>query len=149
MSDERNYGVLFNKKKSSKQKGGIIGEYCGDIVSKQDIQKREQKWKDKGNKGYYGAYLLSLDDPLKNLSYDDDSNWHIDAREQGNLTRFINHSCKPNCEYKTVWIDGYIRAFVVAIEKITYGTELTTRYCKKEDLPSDCKCVICKHNKKK
>jgi hypothetical protein len=149
VSDERNYGIVFNKKHSSIPKGSIIGEYCGEIVSKQDIQKREQEWKDEGNKGYYGAYLLSLDDPLRNLAYDEDSKWYIDARNKGNLTRYINHSCNPNCEYKTVWIDGHIRAFVVAIEKITNRTELTTRYCKKKDLPFDCKCITCEQYKMK
>ena len=71
--------------------------------------------------------------------------------------RFVNHSCDPNCEYKTVWINGFIRAFVVAIKRISYVTlnkeayapELTTMYCRTKDLGFDCKCNKCKNDKKK
>ena len=71
------------------------------------------------NKGHSDAYTLALDEPFKDLEYNDNVTWYIDARKPGSLIRFVNHSRDPNCEYKTVWINGFIRSFVVAIKIIS------------------------------
>jgi SET domain-containing protein len=51
----------------------------------------------------------------------------VDARygdEHGNDSRFINHSCDPNCESDVV--DGHV--YIVAIRDIAPGEELTYDY---------------------
>lgn len=48
----------------------------------------------------------------------------IDGEAGGNLSRFINHSCEPNCEAREE--DG--RVFIYALEDISRGTELNYRY---------------------
>jgi SET domain-containing protein len=56
---------------------------------------------------------------------------YIDAGVRGNVARFINHSCTPNC--RAVEADG--RIFIETIEPIAAGTELTYDY--KLTLPDD------------
>jgi histone-lysine N-methyltransferase SETMAR len=42
-----------------------------------------------------GNYILSLRSPSGTI--------HIDARHKGNVARFVNHSCEPNCVMRMVW----------------------------------------------
>ena len=48
----------------------------------------------------------------------------IDATKWGNSSRFINHSCSPNCEADE--IDG--RIFISTIKNVPAGAELTYDY---------------------
>lgn len=45
-----------------------------------------------------GNYTLSLRSPTGVI--------HIDARHRGNVARFLNHSCDPNCVMRMVWWGG-------------------------------------------
>ena len=68
----------------------------------------------------------------------------IDGSARSNTARYINHSCKPNCEVEI--IGG--RVFVKSIKRIEageelnydYGTEYFDEYIKKPH----CRCVPCK-----
>lgn len=67
----------------------------------------------------------------------------IDGNVAGNRARFINHSCKPNCE-----IDIYRRkVYVFALRTIKEGEELTydygPEYFDAHIKPYGCKCVKC------
>ena len=47
---------------------------------------------------------------------------------QGNHTRFVNHSCEPNCEYDSfVWL-GKKRIVLVSKSVIKAGEEITVDY---------------------
>jgi SET domain-containing protein len=48
----------------------------------------------------------------------------IDPTRGGNIARFINHSCAPNCES----IDDHGRIYIEAIRSIKKGEELTYDY---------------------
>ncbi|MDX1419170.1 MAG: SET domain-containing protein-lysine N-methyltransferase [Rubricoccaceae bacterium] len=48
----------------------------------------------------------------------------IDGARGGNLSRWINHSCDPNCE--SVWEDGHV--YVDAVRDLAPGEELTMDY---------------------
>ena len=70
---------------------------------------------------------------------------YVDASVGGNDSRFINHSCDPNCESDV--IDG--RVYIQAIRDIEPGEELTYDYAlEPEDellpasgeLPYKCRC---------
>jgi SET domain-containing protein len=54
-----------------------------------------------------------------------DENWTIDGADRGNIARYINHSCDPNCE---VEISEDDRILISALKKIEPGTELTYDY---------------------
>ncbi len=71
----------------------------------------------------------------------------IDGNIRENLARFINHSCRPNCE-----ADGPSgRVFISSIRKIRAGEELTYDYGQEyfEDYirPVGCKCEKCRNKK--
>ena len=58
------------------------------------------------------------------------NNQIIDARLKGNLSRFINSSCHPNCETQK-WQDastGETRVGICAVKDIAAGEELTYDY---------------------
>ena len=52
----------------------------------------------------------------------------IDPTEKGNLARFINHSCDPNCGTEKQNVLGEIAVGIVALKNIEPGTELTFDY---------------------
>jgi len=54
-----------------------------------------------------------------------DEKWTIDGSNRGNIARYINHSCDPNCE---VEISEDDRIMISAIKKIDPGEELTYDY---------------------
>ena len=62
--------------------------------------------------------------------------WVIDANVNGNVARFINHSCRPNC-YSNV-IDGTI--WVIAGKSVKAGDELTYDYHTEGDKEIECHC---------
>jgi SET domain-containing protein len=62
--------------------------------------------------------------------------WSRDAGVNGNIARFINHSCTPNCWFevvdKTIWIR--------AGRNIRLGEELTYDYCITGEKTVPCRC---------
>lgn len=50
----------------------------------------------------------------------------IDAAEQGNIARFMNHSCNPNCETQKWTVSGYTRIGLFALKDVPAGTELVS-----------------------
>ena len=62
--------------------------------------------------------------------------WSRDAAVNGNIARFINHACKPNCWFdvvdKTIWIR--------ASRSIRAGEELTYDYRTEGDQTIPCRC---------
>ena len=63
--------------------GQLIVEYCGEVVSEQEFRRRmtEEYSQDRNH------YCLNLDGGTV-----------IDGYRKGNIARFVNHSCEPNCE---------------------------------------------------
>ena len=45
----------------------------------------------------------------------------IDAGPKGNYSRFMNHSCQPNCETQKWNVNGDIRIGLFATDDITAG----------------------------
>ena len=50
-----------------------------------------------------------------------DSNRMIDAGPKGNVARFMNHSCAPNCITQKWTVNGDIRVGLFAVEDIKPG----------------------------
>ncbi len=71
----------------------------------------------------------------------------INGNIPANKARYINHSCKPNCEIE----DPKGRIFVFSLRKIKAGEELTydydTEYFDEYIKPKGCKCVKCSKKK--
>ena len=50
------------------------------------------------------------------------------SRLKGNSSRFINHSCAPNCELQKWNVKGFTRIGIVAVMDIPVGEPLSYDY---------------------
>jgi SET domain-containing protein len=91
------------------KKGTRIIEYLGQRISWRTADKRY----DDDKMGRHHTFLFTVDDRTV-----------IDGAVQGNDSRFINHSCDPNCEA----ITDRKRIFIEAKKNIPAGTELVYDY---------------------
>ena len=107
----RGYGL---KTKAWIKKGDFVNEYCGDLIDIDECQKRLQFQNDIGDLNFYFCVL--------------DKERIIDAGPKGNFSRFMNHSCDPNCETQKWTVNGDIRVGLFALADISPGTELTFNY---------------------
>ncbi len=102
------------------KKGDCIIEYVGEVIDNKEANRRG------------GRYLFQTS-----------ANRHLDGKGRDNIARYINHSCRPNCEADTV--RG--RVFISAIKNIAAGEELNYDYGKEywnEHIkPKGCLCVRC------
>ena len=62
--------------------------------------------------------------------------WSRDAAVGGNIARFINHSCRPNCWFEVVDTTIWIRA----AKSIRPGEELTYDYATVGERTIPCRC---------
>jgi SET domain-containing protein len=91
------------------RKGTRIIEYVGEKISHDEGDRRY----DDEKMARHHTFLFTLD-----------SRWVIDAAVGGNDSRFINHSCEPNCE---AVIDKK-RIYIEALRTIRPGEELFYDY---------------------
>ena len=89
--------------------GETIIEYVGEIISWKEALRRHPH---------------DPQDPNHTFYFHIDETHVIDAKYGGNSSRWINHSCKPNCEPDEV--DG--RIFIKALRDIQAGEELNYDY---------------------
>jgi hypothetical protein len=93
--------------------GEFLIEYVGEVISHRLADEREKNYQSQG----IGCYMFTLN-----------KNFVIDATTKGNASRFINHSCEPNCETQIEVIDGTPRIVIYAKHAIKHGEELTYDY---------------------
>ena len=91
------------------RKGQRLIEYTGDRITPEEGDRR---YIEDGMKRHH-TFLFTVDE-----------NTCIDGKRGGNDSRYINHSCDPNCE--AVIEDG--RIFLFAKKAMAAGTELTYDY---------------------
>ena len=98
------------------RKGQRLIEYKGQRRTHQEVDEDETGDVESGH-----TFLFTLNDE-----------YVIDANHGGNSARWINHSCKPNCEAVLEEADGddrrKDRVFIEAIRAIKPGEELTYDY---------------------
>lgn len=98
------------------KKGGLAQEYVGEVIDAKTKEERLTCWsKDHPNDPNF--YIMQLD-----------PGWFIDARVEANLSRFINHSCAPNCVLRPFNVSGYSRVGVYALRDISPGEFLSYDY---------------------
>ncbi|XP_060076770.1 histone-lysine N-methyltransferase ASH1L-like [Ylistrum balloti] len=109
-TDDRGCGV---KTLQSIHTGQFILEYLGEVVSEQEFRRRMTE--NYSQERHH--YCLNLD-----------SGALIDGYRMGNIGRFVNHSCEPNCEMQKWNVNGYYRMALFALKDIPEGTELSYDY---------------------
>ncbi|KAI9677517.1 MAG: histone methyltransferase set2 [Caeruleum heppii] len=92
----------------------FIYEYIGDVINESTFRRRMVQYDEEGVKHFY---FMSLQ-----------KNVFVDATRRGNLGRFCNHSCNPNC-YVDKWVVGdKLRMGIFTERKIKAGEELVFNY---------------------
>lgn len=110
------------------RQGQFVIEYVGEVISNEELERRLQHKVAQKDENYY---FLTVDSELT-----------IDAGPKGNLARFINHSCEPNCETMLWTVGGAQSVGLFAIKDIKAGEELTFNYNfeSKSDEKKVCHC---------
>lgn len=103
-------------------KGALITQYTGEKITVDEANRRG------------GQYLFELND-----------HFTIDGKERANKSRYINHSCAPNCYPEIDETEEHI--FIYAKRAIKAGEELTYDYGKEfwnvHIKPKNCRCAKC------
>ena len=115
----KGFGLFANNDIS---KGDFICEYIGEIISKEEAEKK-----------IYMNHILKKPNYILQIrecySNNFSLNTFIDSEKYGNCARFINHSCQPNLTYEFVRIENFIpHCAFYANKDIKKGEELTFCY---------------------
>lgn len=111
------YGVFAT---STIPKNKRIIDYAGEKISNRESLRRERRYL---ANGHIWCFKLNR-------------SWVIDAAVGGNVARFINHSCRPNCYSHIVGDTIWIRAS----RTIKTGEELTYNYYTDGEGSIPCRC---------
>ncbi|SPQ22862.1 2a0e0242-d3d5-4e16-b5f8-3b32135e54fb [Thermothielavioides terrestris] len=96
------------------QPNDFVYEYVGEVINEPTFRSRMLKYDKEGIKHFYFMSLTK--------------NEFVDATKKGNLGRFCNHSCNPNC-YVDKWVVGEkLRMGIFAGRRIRAGEELVFNY---------------------
>lgn len=103
-------------------KGDLVIEYTGERITEAEANRRG------------GKYLFELNDQ-----------YTIDGRGRENIARYMNHSCRPNCEAELT--DDERQIFIYARRRIRAGEEFTYDYGRAHFqeyiAPKGCRCEKC------
>ncbi|KAJ2193019.1 histone methyltransferase set1, partial [Coemansia sp. RSA 522] len=94
--------------------GEFVIEYIGERIRSQLADLREEQYE---REGIGSSYLFRVDEEIV-----------VDATKCGNVARFINHCCEPNCTARTIVADGTKRIVIYASQDIHVGEEVTYDY---------------------
>ena len=104
------------------KKGDFVIEYTGEKISSDTADERG------------GKYLFTLTDKVV-----------VDGKGRKNIARYINHSCRPNCEAEVdedaMKVNIYARRNIKSNEELTYdyGKEYWNDHIKLHG----CQCIKC------
>ena len=103
------------------------------------VDEVKEKMQEQYAKTVQSDYMFTIDDYMV-----------CDATKEGNVARFINASCDPNCYTKIINSDGRQRIVIYAKRDIRVGEELSydykfaLEYNKARRIPCHCGAVECR-----
>ncbi|KAE9378964.1 hypothetical protein N431DRAFT_326970 [Stipitochalara longipes BDJ] len=110
-TEKKGYGLRAN---TDLNPNDFIFEYIGEVINEPAFRRRTYQYNEEGIKHFYFMSLTK--------------NEFVDATKKGNLGRFCNHSCNPNC-YVDKWVVGdKLRMGIFAERHIKAGEELVFNY---------------------
>ncbi|KAI1824452.1 hypothetical protein F4861DRAFT_264437 [Xylaria intraflava] len=110
-TEKKGFGLRAN---ADLQAHEFIFEYIGEVINEPTFRRRALQYDKEGIKHFYFMSLTK--------------NEFVDATKKGNLGRFCNHSCNPNC-YVDKWVVGNkLRMGIFAGRRIQPGEELVFNY---------------------
>ncbi|KAG0185844.1 Histone-lysine N-methyltransferase setd1a [Apophysomyces sp. BC1034] len=107
----------------------MLIEYVGEVIRQQVAEEREREYE---LSGIGSSYLFRVDDDMV-----------VDATTKGNIARFINHCCAPNCYAKIISIKKQKKIVILAGRDIEPGEELTYDYkfpIEPDEMKIPCSC---------
>uniref|UniRef100_A0AAV2MRX3 [histone H3]-lysine(4) N-trimethyltransferase n=1 Tax=Knipowitschia caucasica TaxID=637954 RepID=A0AAV2MRX3_KNICA len=111
----------------------MVIEYVGEVIRQVIADMREQRYEEEG---IGSSYLFRVDNDTI-----------IDATKCGNLARFINHSCNPNCYAKIITVDSQKKIVIYSKQQININEEITYDYkfpIEETKIPCLCGADTCK-----
>ncbi|KAL7918945.1 hypothetical protein ACQKWADRAFT_302733 [Trichoderma austrokoningii] len=110
-TEKKGFGLRTN---AILEPNDFIYEYIGEVINEPTFRRRMLQYDVEGIKHFY---FMSLN-----------KNEFVDATKKGNLGRFCNHSCNPNC-FVDKWVVGdKLRMGIFALRRIQAGEELVFNY---------------------
>ncbi|KAI0190202.1 hypothetical protein EV127DRAFT_93905 [Xylaria flabelliformis] len=110
-TEKKGFGLRAN---TDLQAHEFIFEYIGEVINEPTFRRRAIQYDKEGIRHFYFMSLTK--------------NEFVDATKKGNLGRFCNHSCNPNC-YVDKWVVGNkLRMGIFAGRRISVGEELVFNY---------------------
>uniref|UniRef100_A0A1B6KAF0 Histone-lysine N-methyltransferase n=2 Tax=Graphocephala atropunctata TaxID=36148 RepID=A0A1B6KAF0_9HEMI len=110
------------------KKGDFVIEYVGEMIDEEEYKKRLTHMHENNEENFY---FLTIDKDRM-----------LDAGPKGNVARFMNHSCQPNCETQKWTVNGDTRVGLFALCDIPANSELVFNY-NLESIGSDKKPCMC------
>ncbi|CAL8332699.1 unnamed protein product [Arctogadus glacialis] len=92
----------------------LVIEYVGQTIRQVIADMREKQYEEQG---IGSSYLFRVDQDTI-----------IDATKCGNLARFINHSCNPNCYAKIITVESQKKIVIYSRQPIAVSEEITYDY---------------------
>ena len=103
--------------------GSFVVEYVGEVITSEEAEERGRKYDAEGR-----TYLFDLD-----FNLGEENIYTVDAAYFGNLSHFINHSCDPNLNIFSVFINNLDpnmpQLAMFAKRDIKRGEQITFDYC--------------------
>jgi hypothetical protein len=110
-TDKKGFGLRANK---DMHPGDFVFEYIGEVIDERTFRRRMIQYDQEGIKHFYFMSLTKGE--------------FVDATKKGNLGRFCNHSCNPNC-FVDKWVVGdKLRMGIFVERKVRAGEELVFNY---------------------
>ena len=110
MTEEKGWGVRSKVRITG---GEFVMEYVGEVVSEKEFKLR---------------MLTEYVDDTHHYCLHLDGGAVIDGHRMGGECRFVNHSCRPNCEMQKWTVNGLYRMALFTLRDIEPGEELTYDY---------------------
>lgn len=110
-TEKKGFGLRAN---TELQPNDFVFEYIGEVINEPTFRRRMMQYDQEGIKHFYFMSLTRTE--------------FVDATKKGNLGRFCNHSCNPNC-YVDKWVVGEkLRMGIFTSRAIRAGEELVFNY---------------------
>ncbi|KAI6380413.1 hypothetical protein MCOR25_001608 [Pyricularia grisea] len=110
-TENKGYGLRAD---TDLEPNDFVFEYIGEVIGEELFRSRLMKYDTQRLEHFYFMSLTRTE--------------YVDATKKGNLGRFCNHSCNPNC-YVDKWVVGdKLRMGIFALRAIKAGEELCFNY---------------------
>ncbi|USP80453.1 uncharacterized protein yc1106_07727 [Curvularia clavata] len=110
-TEKKGFGLRANKDMAP---GEFVFEYIGEVIDERTFRRRMGQYDEEGIKHFYFMSLTKGE--------------FVDATKKGNLGRFCNHSCNPNC-FVDKWVVGdKLRMGIFVERQVRAGEELVFNY---------------------